>query len=102
MESFQFGRRYKVVEFLLLGEFQVVVQCLPPFLVLRLGDVAAASTPTDSLVLRCLGKRGGRGHGFTSDDAKRASKTGLSRATGLSGSTKVGKSVRKAAAGFLQ
>ena len=40
-----------------------------------------------ALVFRAVGKRGGRGHDFTSDDAKRAAKAGLTEATGLLGST---------------
>ena len=51
------------------------------------GLVSEAETPRASLVFRALGKRGGRGHHFTSDDAKRAAKRGLSSAIGLSGST---------------
>ena len=50
--------------------------------------VDAAALPTARLVFRCLGKRGGRGHSFTSDEAKRAAGRGLSAATGLSGSTR--------------
>eukprot|EP01079_Euglenida_sp_SAG-EU17-18_P007043 gene7043-6685_t len=45
------------------------------------------ATPTGELVFRSLGKRGGRGHTFSSDDAKRAAKAGLTAATGLSGSS---------------
>ena len=48
---------------------------------------SAASLPTRSLVFRAIGKRGGKGHDFTSDDAKRAAKRGLSSAVGLDGST---------------
>ena len=41
------------------------------------------------LVFRCLGKRGGRRHDFSSDDAKRAAGRGLkAAAVGLSGSTR--------------
>ena len=46
-----------------------------------------AATPGDMLVFRAIGKRGGRGHGFSSDEAKRAAKAGLSSAFGLNGST---------------
>ena len=47
---------------------------------------AAAMLPTAELVFRARGKRGGK-HDFSSDDAKRAAKRGLTSATGLSGST---------------
>lgn len=48
---------------------------------------AAASLPSDQLVYRALGKRGGRGHKFTSDEAKRAAGRGLGTAIGICGST---------------
>ena len=50
-------------------------------------DASAVATPTDQLVFRSIGKRGGRGHDFTSDEAKRAAKEGLTAATGLGGSS---------------
>lgn len=53
----------------------------------REGRKDIASMPTEALVFRALGKRGGRGHDFSSDDAKRAAKAGLTEATGLSGSS---------------
>ena len=51
------------------------------------GREAAAALPTAALVFRAIGKRGGRGHTFSSDDAKRAAKQGLTAASGLNGST---------------
>ena len=48
---------------------------------------ATLETATAQLIFRALGKRGGRGHTFTSDDAKRAAKQGLTAATGLAGSS---------------
>ena len=51
--------------------------------------VEAAALPMTKLVFRCLGKRGGRRHDFSSDDAKRAAGRGLkAAAVGLSGSTR--------------
>jgi hypothetical protein len=51
--------------------------------------VEAAALPMTELVFRCLGKRGGRRHDFSSDDAKRAAGRGLkAAAVGLSGSTR--------------
>ena len=51
--------------------------------------VEAATLPLTKLVFRCLGKRGGRRHDFSSDDAKRAAGRGLkAAAVGLSGSTR--------------
>ena len=54
----------------------------------RAANPEMASLPRDALAFRCLGKRGGRGHTFTSDDAKRAAGRGLGAATGLPGSTR--------------
>ena len=51
------------------------------------GDIATADLGIDQLRFRAIGKRGGVGHAFSSDDAKRAAKRGLSMATGLDGST---------------
>ena len=53
----------------------------------RSGDEELAALPRDALVFRTRGKRGGRGHGFSSDEAKRAAGRGLKQATGLPGST---------------
>ena len=51
--------------------------------------VEAAALPMSKLVFRCLGKRGGRRHDFSSDDAKRVAGRGLkAAAAGLSGSTR--------------
>ena len=51
--------------------------------------VEAAALPVTKLIFRCLGKRGGRRHDFSSDDAKRAAGRGLkAAAVGLSGSTR--------------
>ena len=51
------------------------------------GGAPPPSEDTSSLVFRSLGKRGGRGHDFSSDEAKRAAKHGLTAATGLAGSS---------------
>ena len=51
------------------------------------GRTEIADIPTDQLVVRLLGKRGGRGHDFSSDEAKRAAKEGFTQATGIQGST---------------
>lgn len=48
---------------------------------------AAADLPSHELVYRALGKRGGHGHGFSSDEAKRVAGRGLGAAVGISGST---------------
>jgi hypothetical protein len=48
---------------------------------------AAATLPDRALVFRAVGKRGGKGHSFSSDEAKRAAKRGLTEATGCLGST---------------
>ena len=48
---------------------------------------AAATLPDRELVFRAVGKRGGKGHCFSSDEAKRAAKRGLTEATGCLGST---------------
>ena len=64
--------------------------CLWRTLALTSGDaseIASAALPTDKLVFRARGRRGGRGHGFSSDEAKRAAGRGLRLATGLSGAT---------------
>ena len=50
--------------------------------------IAAAAIPSDQLVVRVRGKRGGGIHDFSSDEAKRSAKEGFSIATGLKGSTK--------------
>jgi len=46
-----------------------------------------ATIAEHALVFRSKGKRGGRGHSFSSDDAKRAAVRGLKAATALNGST---------------
>ena len=50
--------------------------------------VGGSTTPDAALGFRALGKRGGKGHTFSSDDAKRAAASGLAAATGLRRSTK--------------
>ena len=53
----------------------------------EVADASIASLPRHALVFRALGKRGGKGHSFSSDEAKRAAKQGLTEATGCAGST---------------
>ena len=49
---------------------------------------AAAGLSQRDLVFRARGKRGGRGHGFSSDEAKRAAAVGFGAASGMGGSTR--------------